>query len=273
MLTLFDFSAVMQVVIAFYGVYAAKSKDIGNTLIFHIIRDSIKRIHDISVKHLEETKDGYERLHQDLLKIDQKKLSGTQKDLMTIEETGAKQEVDIAKALNEKLDILYKDYIGQSYFPVLAVDIVLLSFTMLVLGVLDCKLIWNVDSLCMLNTCFVSVLVIHCIIYELSLRIRCYTRLEPSIVRHATLIVLFLVISIVITEHSQLLGFITCDIKQYMVVYSLAVLVPPVIIVGRNLRLISEMRMMLEKNINNREFAMKWFHDGILDYKKMYSAE
>ena len=38
MLNLFDFSAVLQVVIAFYGVYAVKCRDIGNTLIFHIIQ-------------------------------------------------------------------------------------------------------------------------------------------------------------------------------------------------------------------------------------------
>lgn len=116
MLILVDFSAVLQVVIAFYGVYAVKSKDIGNTLIFHIIRDSITKLHDMSIKHLEDTKEGYEKLQKDLSKIDQKKLSGPQKVLMTTEEKGAKQEVEIAKHLNEKLDIIYRNYIGQSYF-------------------------------------------------------------------------------------------------------------------------------------------------------------
>ena len=43
MLNLFDFSAVLQVVIAFYGVYAVKCRDIGNTLIFHIIQGILYR--------------------------------------------------------------------------------------------------------------------------------------------------------------------------------------------------------------------------------------
>ena len=43
MVNLGDFSAVFQVAIAFYGVYAAKSKDIGNTLIFDIIKKSLKQ--------------------------------------------------------------------------------------------------------------------------------------------------------------------------------------------------------------------------------------
>lgn len=273
MLSLFDFSAVLQVVIAFYGVYAAKSKDIGNTLIYHIIRDSINKLHDISIKHFEETKEGYEKLQQDLSQIDHKKLSGPQKDLMTTDERGAKQEVDMAEDLKERLDLLCREYVGQSYFPIIAVDIVLLSFMMLVFGVLDHRLIWNVDSLCLINVCYVTVLVIHCLIYEFSLRVRHFTKFEPSIVCHIALIAIFMVISIVLTEYSKLLEFIRCDIHQYMLMYGAIALLPPVIIVVRYLRMFNGMKSLLEESINNREFAMKWFYRDVLNYKKMYSAE
>lgn len=272
MLSLFDFSVVLQVVIGFYGVYAVKCRDIGNTLIFHIIQEPMKKVLDISVKNHEETKEGYKKLKKDLSRIDQEKLSETQKNLMTTDERGAKQEVEIAADLRARLDLLCREYVGQSYFPIIAIDIVLLSFAMLIFGVLDHKLIWNADEICMINICFVAVLIFHCLVYEFSSRVRSILKFEPGVINHVVLISTFVAISIALTGNSKLLELVGCDIRQYMIIYCCIVLLPPVIIVARNLRMINGLRKLMEESVENRKFAMQWFYRDVRSYKEMYEG-
>lgn len=141
---------------------------------------------------------------------------------------------------------------------------------MLVLGALDCKLIWNVDGLCLLNVCFVAILVIHCLIYEFSMWVRGFSKYEPSIICHVALIGLFLAFSIVLTEYSELLKVTSWDINQYMLIYGAIVLLPPMIIVVRNIHMINGIKKLLGESIANREYAMNWFYRDVLSYKKMY---
>lgn len=273
MLNLFDFSAVLQVVIAFYGVYAVKCRDIGDTLIFHIIQEPMKKVLDVSVKNHEEAKKGYAKLETDLSRIDQEKLTEAQKNLMSTDERGAKQEVEIAADLRERLDLLCREYVGQSYFPIIAIDIVLLSFAMLVFGVLDHKLIWNADDICMINICFVAVLVIHCLVYEFSSRVRSVSKFEPGIISHVVLMTILGATSIALMENSKMLEIIRCDIRLYMIIYGCIVLLPPVVVVVRNLRMINGLRKLMEESMENRKFAMQWFYRDVKNYKEMYEME
>ena len=61
-------------------------------------------------------------------------------------------------------------------------------------------------------------------------------------------------------------------IRQYMIIYCCIVLLPPVIIVARNLRMINGLRKLMEESVENRKFAMQWFYRDVRSYKEMYEG-
>ena len=79
--------------------------------------------------------------------------------------------------------------------------------------------------------------------------------------------------SIALMENSKMLGIIRCDIRLYMFIYGCIALLPPVVVVVRNLRMINGLRKLMEESMENRKFAMQWFYRDVKNYKEMYEME
>ena len=79
--------------------------------------------------------------------------------------------------------------------------------------------------------------------------------------------------SIAVMENSKMLEIIRCDIRLYMIIYGCIVLLPPVVVVVRNLRMINGLRKLMEESMENRKFAMQWFYRDVKNYKEMYEME
>jgi hypothetical protein len=76
--------------------------------------------------------------------------------------------------------------------------------------------------------------------------------------------------TVILGEYTSLKEWFDSDIKQYMLIYALIVLLSPVIIIVRIKLLISNMRSLIGQSKRNREFAMNWFHSDVMEYKDMY---
>lgn len=270
MLELKDFSALLQVVIAFYGVYAIANKGILNTFIFSFIYDSLEKLRDKSDLQLQKAKEKYESIQRDESEIDKNKLSEAQVNLMATCMMGAKQEYDLANSLNNSFKLLVNQYEGESFFPVISVDMLILCVTLMVLGVLDHKTVWIVDEICMTLILFVALLQFHCYLYEFSSKIRAITSLTPTILNHILLLTVVLIGAFFFFYNNDVQLEEFKEITRYMSLFAFCAAAPPIIILGRHYMMYNRLNGVLKHTDKSIKWSMQWYHRDVANYKEMY---
>lgn len=273
MLELFDFSSLLQVVIAFYCVYAITSKNTQNTFVFSFIYESLKKLKEKSDKQLQKAKSEYDAIKTDESEIDKTKLSDAQKQLMKTSLMGAKQEYDIASSLNEGFNNMFKLYEGESFFSVLSVDMIALCVVLMVMGVLDHKSVWSVDEVSFMLIMVVAILQLHCYIYEFSYRIRSIKYLTPTVIGHLAIMSICVAGTIYCFDDTIRPFGEYGDINVYMSIFAILVVTPPIIILGRHYMLYNKLNGILKHSGKSMEWAMKWFHRDVSNYKEKYHLD
>lgn len=273
MLELFDFSSLLQVVIAFYCVYAISSKDILNTFVFSFIHGSLKKLKEKSDKQFLKAKNEYEAIKKDESEIDKVKLSDAQKNLMKTSLMGAKQEYDIASSLNEGFSNMLKLYEGKSFFSVLAVDMIVLCVVLMVMGVLDHKMVRIADDICFMLIMVVAILQLHCYLYEFSYKIRNVRFLTPTVIGHLVIMSLCIIGAFYCFDDNIRTFGQNSDITVYMLIFAVLVVTPPIIVLGRHYMLYNRLNNILKHSEKSMEWAMKWFHRDVSNYKEMYHLD
>lgn len=268
MLELDDFSSLLEIVIGFYGVYAIASKKILQTFLFSIIHGSLKNLVEESNEQLKKAKVKYDSIKKDESEIDKLKLSEAEKLHLSTCMMAAKQAYENASLLNDSYTFLVKNYKGQSYFPVLSIDMIALCIFLMVMGVLDYKIVWVTDYICFTMIILVALLQLHCYLFEFSSRIRNIKFLTPTVKSHLVIISLCVIGAFYIFNCKKwTLGHYS-DINVYMSVFAILVVVPPIILLVWHYRLFIKPFKEWEKLLDR---GMKLYHSDVIRYKEKQS--
>ena len=182
----------------------------------------------------------------------------------------AEQAVQMRKSLKDLMESFSNDFIGVPYFSVLSVDVVLLCFLLLLVGVLDCRLLFCTDAIAGALIVLILLLEIHCFLYRYSSKIRSFENFSPKTMCHIKIIFsvcIFLVVACVFKVDSFIPAV---DIKCYMLLFAIVSLIPPILEVSVNYRAVKRMRRALKDNDETRKFVLNWFKKEIDFYVEMY---
>ena len=106
MLELVDFSAIFQVIIAFYAVYVVEGKSILNTFIYQNVKDDLLKLGKEANRQYKDSQEVCDAIKRDFKKIDGMKLSKPQTELINTSVSGAEQDVQLAKSLKDLIECL-----------------------------------------------------------------------------------------------------------------------------------------------------------------------
>ncbi len=270
MLVLNDFSAVMQVLIAFYAVYVVGSENILDTFIFSNLKDELQSLKDEASRQYNDSQKDVADIKKESRRIDKNKLSKPQSDLVRNSIKRAEQAVQMRKSIKDLMESFSNDFIGVSYFSVLSVDVVLLCFLLMLIGALDCRLLFCADAIAGALIVLILLLEVHCFLYRYSSKIRSFEYCSPKTMCHIKIIFsvcIFLVVACVFKVDSFIPAV---DIKCYMLLFAIVSLIPPILEVSVNYRAVKRMRRALKDNDETRKFVLNWFKKEIDFYVEMY---
>lgn len=273
MLVLNDFSAVLQVLIAFYAVYVVEGERMLDTFIFSKVKEDLLSLKDEANRQYNDSRKAFDDIKMKSKRIDKTKLTKPQADLVKTSLTGAEQDVQMRKSFKDLLDSLSGKFLGITFFLVLSVDIVLLSFILMVIGVLDCKPFFCVDVMAGTLILVTLLLEVHCFLYRFCTKIRDVKRYAPKSLGHIVIILLVCSFLIVANQSKVELFLPKLDINCYMSLFAIVSLLPPILEVSTNYFAVKKMKRALKENDEIRTFALDWFKRDIELYMEMYGKE
>lgn len=246
MMEIYDFAAFLQVIIAFYGVYTLSYKMAEKTFLFNIIRLKIKKNSEAANTEFGVVKERCDELGKIVEELLTSDLYKNEKIHVKNLSQGVKYEFETAKYNKELCDKLYEKYVGDSNFSVLAISVILLCILLIIMGIIDAKITFYADQICSTMILVVGILELHCLLFEVSSRLRKMEKVNPGVILHTILFFVGLIATLYICHYTNLGNELCNDIKVYWVWLMIVTLAPPLLYLGYYLYLINKIKTGLD---------------------------
>ena len=180
MLELKDFSSILQIIIAYYSVYVAVGDDILKSFIFGKVHKELETILNAIDNQYKKISDFNENFEADVCDMDLNKLSDSENSVLQSWREGIKYDMNYTKSLKNLIKSMFYEYRGETFFSVFSTDIIFLCSVFMVLGVLDCKVICNIDAIASIMLLVVIVVVLPSLL-EIAYNMKTIRKMKSAI--------------------------------------------------------------------------------------------
>lgn len=271
MLELKDFSSILQIIIAYYSVYVAVGDDILKSFIFGKVHKELETILDAIDNQYKKISDFNENFEADVCDMDLNKLSDSENSVLQSWREGIKHDMNYTKSLKNLIKSMFYEYRGETFFSVFSTDIIFLCSVFMVLGVLDCKVICNIDAIASIMLLVVILLSIHCFTYEFSSKARNVERYKPNVTFHFIVLAVSLVMSLIAYELYKFPYAICNDINTIMSVWGIVVVLPSLLEIAYNMKTIRKMKSAIKDKGKAQDILIGFYERSLASYKKKCS--